>query len=73
MLEPNQILKNIRKIKDIPALIIHNRLDFVCPPKGAYKLHKALPKSTLIMVPERGHVGKLLHKTMMREFGKEAC
>ncbi len=73
MLEPNQILKNIRKIKDIPALIIHNRLDFVCPPKGAYKLHKALPKSTLIMVPERGHVGKLLYKTMMREFGKEVC
>lgn len=70
-LQPRQIMNNINKIKEIPAIIVHNRLDFVCPPIGAYQLHKALPKSKLIMVPERGHIGKLLRKTIMREFRKE--
>ena len=71
MLKPDQIMKNIRKIKHIPAVIIHNRLDFVCPPKGAYKLHKALPNSRLIMVPERGHVGRKLYEMINHEFKRE--
>lgn len=71
MLKPNQIMKNISKIKHIPMVIVHNRLDFVCPLKGAYELHKAMPKSRLIIVPERGHVGKLLYKTINQEFRKE--
>ncbi len=70
-LQPQQIMKNINKIKTIPTVIIHNRLDFVCPSIGAYQLHKALTNSRLIMVPERGHVGKLLSDTIMREFKKE--
>lgn len=71
MLKPGQIMKNIKKIRQIPAVIVHNRLDFVCPPLGAYQLHKALPNSRLIMVPERGHVGKLLYQTINKEFKKE--
>lgn len=71
MNDKNDIMKNIKKIKNIPALIVHNRLDFVCPVKGAYELHKALPNSRLIIVPEFGHVGKLLNKTIKEEFKKE--
>lgn len=70
-LEPGQIMNNIKKIKHIPAVIVHNRLDFVCPFIGAYQLHKAMPNSRLVVVPERGHVGKLLTKTVMQEFKKE--
>lgn len=63
----NEIMKNIKKISKIPTLIVHNRLDFVCPLKGAYRLHKAMPHSRLVIVPDSGHAGKLLFKTLRRE------
>ena len=65
----NEIMDNISKLKDIETIIIHNRLDLICPFKGAYDIHKSLPKSRLIAVPEFGHVGKILNKTMEKEFG----
>ena len=64
-------MDNLNKIKDIPAVIVHNRLDFVCPLKGAYEVHKALPRSRLVVVPDRGHVSPLLYKTIKREFRRE--
>ena len=66
-LRDNEIMKNIKKISHLPSLILHNRLDFVCPLQGAYQLHKALPNSKLVIVPEKGHVGELLHKTIKKE------
>lgn len=66
-LRDNEILKNIKKITHIPTLIVHNRLDFCCPLIGAYQLSKAMPNSKLVIVPEKGHVGKLLHKTINKE------
>ncbi len=65
----NKILDNVKKIRNIEAVIIHNRLDLVCPFKGAYDLHKMLANSQLIAVPEFGHVGKLINKTMNKVFG----
>ncbi len=44
------ILKNIKKIKHIPLVIVHGRYDFVCEPRIAYQLHMALPKSKLHFV-----------------------
>ncbi len=52
----NQILDNCRKLQSIPTLIIHGRLDLVCPVEAAYSLNKALPDSELIIVPNAGHV-----------------
>lgn len=63
----NQIMHDSRKIKHIPTLMIHNRLDMLCPLKGAYQLAKELENCKLVIVPERGHVGKLLHKTIAAE------
>lgn len=71
MLKDNEIIKNAYKIAHIPAVIIHNRLDFCCPLNGAYALHKALPNSRLVIVPEQGHVGKELYKTIEHECNKE--
>ena len=51
----NQILRNALKIRRIPTLIVHNRMDFCCPPKQAWDLHRALPKSELLILPEYGH------------------
>ena len=67
MLEPEQIMKNLSRIRHLPALIVHNRLDMVCPLKGAFVLHRGLPASKLVIVPEKGHVGPLIAKTFRRE------
>lgn len=67
MLKPDQIMCQIDKIRHLPALIVHNRLDMVCPLIGAWRLHKALPASKLVIVPEKGHVGPLHARTLKRE------
>ena len=63
----NQILRNAGKIADIPVLMVHNRLDMVCPLLSAYNLHKRLPKSKLVIVPGRGHFGSQLNEAVYRE------
>lgn len=71
MLEDDEIIDNAYKIDNIPTLILHNRLDFICPPINAYRLHKVLPMSKLIFVPAKGHSSKLLDETIrteMKEF-----
>jgi len=70
MLEDKCILDNTSIIKHIPTLIVHNRLDMVCPLRGAYELHKRLPKSKLVIVPDIGHSSKLLHKTIKKEIAR---
>ena len=54
-LSSNQIIQHAGKIKNIPTLIVHNRLDFCCPVKQAWDLHQALPKSRLIINAGSGH------------------
>lgn len=54
-IKENQILKNIKKIKHIPILILHGRYDILCPLEGAYRLHKALPNSELFITNFAGH------------------
>lgn len=67
MLKDDQIMSNIERIRELPALIVHNRLDMVCPLIGAWRLHKALPASKLVIVPEKGHVGPLMARTLKKE------
>ena len=67
MLKDDQIMSNVERIRELPALIVHNRLDMVCPLIGAWRLHKALPASKLIIVPEKGHVGPLMARTLKKE------
>lgn len=63
----NQILVQIGKIKQIPTLIVHNRMDFCCPVKQAWDLHQALPLSKLIIAPEAGHATPKLLKIVRKE------
>ena len=51
----NQLLDNIDKIRDIPAVIIQGRYDVVCPPTTAYELHSRWPESELKIAPFSGH------------------
>jgi proline iminopeptidase len=70
MLEDNYILQHIENVKNIPTLIVHNRLDMVCPLKGAYELHKKIPNSKLVIVPDIGHGSRKLKRILKREIKK---
>jgi proline iminopeptidase len=48
-LPKDYILKNAAKIK-VPTIIVHGRYDVMCPPLGAYLLHKAIKGSKLYLV-----------------------
>lgn len=54
-LEPNQILRDAARLKDIPAVIVHGRYDMVCPIESAWELHQAWPRAELQIIPDAGH------------------
>jgi len=54
-LEPDQILENAGRLRDIPGIIVHGRYDVVCPLEQAWALHRAWPESRLQIVPDAGH------------------
>lgn len=49
-LEPNQLLRDIGRIRDIPAIIVHGRYDVICPAKNAFDLHQAWPEAEFHIV-----------------------
>ena len=49
------LLKNIDKIRAIPATIIQGRYDMICPLITAHKLHALWPEADYIVVPDGGH------------------
>ncbi len=53
--EEAYILNHIETIKQIPTTIVQGRYDLVCPVRSAWELHKAMPNSNLIIVPDAGH------------------
>ena len=53
--EDGWILKNVDKIRHIPAWIVQGRYDVVCPATSAYELNQAWPESKLHIIPDAGH------------------
>lgn len=54
-LSSNQLLDNMDKISDIPAIIVHGRYDTICPLKNAWQLHQSWHASQLNIIPATGH------------------
>ena len=52
----NQILDNVASLPAVPIRIIHGRRDLTCTMDASWSLHRALPKSELIIVREGGHL-----------------
>ncbi|MCA0042107.1 prolyl aminopeptidase [Celeribacter litoreus] len=50
-----QLLSRLDQMQDVPGTIVQGRFDMICPPLTAHKLHKAWPKSRLLMVGQAGH------------------
>ena len=53
--EPDQILRNVHRIRHIPGVIVQGRYDLVCPATSAWDLHRAWPEAELKLVPDAGH------------------
>ena len=52
---PDQILRNVEKIRNIPAVIVQGRYDVVCPMMTAWALHRAWPEAEFHVVADAGH------------------
>ena len=51
----DQLLRNVDRLKNIPAVIVHGRYDVVTPVKNAFDLASAWPEAKLRVVPDSGH------------------
>lgn len=51
----NQLIENIKSIKQIPTIIVHGRYDLLCTFDQAWDLHKSLPNSELVTLPNSNH------------------
>ena len=51
----DQLLRGVRRIRHIPAVIVQGRYDVVCPMQTAWELHRAWPEADLRIVPDAGH------------------
>jgi proline iminopeptidase len=51
----DQLLRDVERIRHIPAVIVQGRYDIVCPMRSAWDLHRAWPEAELRIVPDAGH------------------
>ena len=51
----DQLLRNVDRIRHIPAVIVQGRYDVVCPLRSAWNLHRAWPEADLHIVQDAGH------------------
>ena len=51
----DQLLRDVPRIRHIPAAIVQGRYDVVCPMRSAWALHRAWPEANLHVVPDAGH------------------
>ena len=55
-IKKNQIKSGIKKIKNVPTIIIQGRYDLICPPKSAFFIHQNLSNSILKIIENSGHL-----------------
>jgi proline iminopeptidase len=51
----DQLIKNVTKIRHLPAVIIQGRYDVVCPALSAWRLHQEWPQASFQMIEDAGH------------------
>jgi proline iminopeptidase len=51
----DQLLRDVGRIRHIPAVIVHGRYDMCTPVRIAWELHKAWPEAEFHIVPDAGH------------------
>lgn len=53
--EPDQLIRDVDRLSDIPTAIVQGRYDMCTPVMSAWRLHKALPHAELDLVHDSGH------------------
>jgi proline iminopeptidase len=53
--EERDLLRNVARIRHVPAVIVQGRYDVVCPMETAWALHKAWPEADFRLVQDAGH------------------
>jgi proline iminopeptidase len=56
-LEPDQILRDIHRLRGIPAVLVHGRQDLSCPVYTPWELAQAWPDARLVIIEDSGHTG----------------
>ncbi len=51
----DQLLRNVGRIRHIPAVIVQGRYDVICPIETADELHRAWPEAEYHIIPDAGH------------------
>ncbi|MBI3552614.1 MAG: prolyl aminopeptidase [Elusimicrobia bacterium] len=51
----DQLLRDVKKIRKIPGVIVQGRYDVVCPMVSAWDLHRAWPQAKFTVIPDAGH------------------
>ena len=54
-LDDDQLIRNLERIRHLPAVIVQGRYDVICPPLSAWRLHRAWPGARMRMIPDAGH------------------
>jgi proline iminopeptidase len=54
-LEEGQLLRDLGRIRHLPAVIVQGRYDVICPPATAQELADAWPEAEFVIVPDAGH------------------
>lgn len=54
-LSDDQLIRNVDRIRHLPATIIQGRYDVVCPALSAWRLHQAWPEASFEMIEDAGH------------------
>jgi proline iminopeptidase len=56
-LEEDELLRNAARLKDIPGVLFHGRLDLGSPLGTAWALAEAWPEARLVVIDDSGHTG----------------
>jgi proline iminopeptidase len=51
----DQLLRDVGRIRHLPAVIVQGRYDMVCPMRSAWDLHRAWPEAQLCVIGDAGH------------------
>ncbi len=54
-LEPGQLIRDVHRIRHIPAVMVQGRYDLATPMRTAWELHRAWPEAAFHVVPDAGH------------------
>ena len=56
-LEEGALMRDLHRLQDIPAVLVHGRLDLSSPLDGPWLLARSWPKSRLVVIDDEGHTG----------------